>query len=356
MKVLIVCQNLGIGGVQKYTHQMYDSLKILGVDVEVKCYQDNILQKYKHIRLTTKLTGQYDYIFLNSYPITKEEILDYKQYTKHIVAICHTDVHIFTKLTCEIIENIHSVISVSQLIVNKLKFNSNIDFKYKIITPCIDEIASSNTSIRINYNLLWCGRITPPKGAHILSRLFKQYIESHPERRKWKLKIYGEPGRPFLKNIIKQYECDNIEVYLEAYNEHDFKKFSKDIDIFINTSYMDGFPYTFLEFLSKNIPIISSNVGGIDSMIVPGKNGDLFNFKGLYVPTFPTGDDPGYQTLYDNFESEWDYNYTIFSNVLDNYLLNVDNLLNIKANCQFNLDTFSLKNMMEKNLKDLLNL
>ena len=86
--------------------------------------------------------------------------------------------------------------------------------------------------------------------------------------------------RPFLKNIIKQYECDNIEVYLEAYNEHDFKKFSKDIDIFINTSYMDGFPYTFLEFLSKNIPIISSNVGGIDSMIVPGKNGDLFNFKG----------------------------------------------------------------------------
>ena len=39
---------------------------------------------------------------------------------------------------------------------------------------------------------------------------------------------------------------------------------------------------------------------------------------------------------------------------MDKYLLNEENILRLKENCQFNLNNFTIENMMQNNLNKLL--
>ena len=353
--ILIVTQNMYIGGVQKYTYQLNQALINLNYNVDIKCYEsEKTLQHYKKLNYITDINKKYRYIFLNSYPLSEEEILNYLKYSENIISICHNEYHLFTYITNKILNYFYAVISVSDLIINKIKYNNKNLFKNKVITPCIEKINIQRSKNNIiHYNLLWCGRISSLKGAHLLVRLYNDYLKNRPQCKKWKLFVYGEPARPYLKQLIEKYKGDNIIVNLKPYKKEEFEIFSNNIDLFINTSYTDGFPYTFLEFLSKGIPIISSNVGGIDSLIYPEKNGDLFNFKGLYIKDF-TGDHFDYSILYKNFNNEYNYNYKIFEKIMDKYLLNEEKILQLKNSCEFNLNNFTIKNMMENNLTRLL--
>ena len=353
--ILIVSQNMYIGGVQKYTYQLNQALKNLNYNVDIKCYEpEKTLEKYKKLNYISNINKKYMYIFLNSYPIIEEEILNYLKYSKHLISICHNEYHIFTYMTNKILKKLYAVISVSDIIINKIKYNNiNKLFRYSVITPCIEDRLDKIKNNKIFYNLLWCGRISSLKGAHLLVRLYNDYLKNRPQCKKWRLFIYGEPARPYLKKLIEKYKNNNIIINLKSYNKKDFEIFSRNVDLFINTSYTDGFPYTFLEFLSKGIPIISSNVGGIDSLIYPEKNGDLFNFKGLYVKDF-TGDHFDYSILSKNFDNKYKYNYNIFERIMDKYLLNEEKILQLKNSCQFNLNNFTIENMMENNLTRLL--
>lgn len=357
--ILIVTQNMYIGGVQKYTYQLNQALINLNYNVDIKCYEsEKTLQHYKKLNYITDINKKYRYIFLNSYPLSEEEILNYLKYTENIISICHNEYHLFTYITNKILNYFYAVISVSDLIINKIKYdNPNNKFRYSVITPCITNRLVETTSRKNNklfYNLLWCGRISTLKGCQLLVKLYSDYLKKRPQCKKWKLFIYGEPAKPFLKNMIEKYKNNNIILNLKSYDKQDFELFSNNIDLFINTSYTDGIPYTFLEFLSKGIPIISSNIGGINSLIYPEKNGDLFNFKGLYVKDF-TGDNFNYNILIENFDNEYNYNYKIFETIMDKYLLNEKKILQIKNNCQFNLDNFTIENMMQTSLNSLLN-
>ena len=358
--ILIVSQNMYIGGVQKYTYQLNQSLINLNYNVDIKCYEpEKTLEQYKKINYITDINNKYTYIFLNSYPLSEEEILNYLKYTENIISICHNEYHSFTYITNKILNYFYAVISVSDLIINKIKYNNpNNKFRYSVISPCIGDRLVETTNHNNNklfYNLLWCGRISTPKGCQLLVKLYSDYLKQRPQCKKWKLFIYGEPAKPFLKNKIEKYKNENIILNLKPYDKEDFELFSNNIDLFINTSYTDGFPYTFLEFLSKGIPIISSNIGGIDSLIYPEKNGDLFNFKGLYVKDF-TGDNFDYGILLKNFDNEYNYNYKIFETIMDKYLLNEENILRLKNHCQFNLNNFTIENNMQSNLNTLLNI
>ena len=349
--ILIVNQNMHIGGVQKYAYQLNQALINVNYNVDIKCYEsEKTLKHYKTLNYISHINKKYRYIFLNSYPVTEEEILNYLKYSENIISICHNEYHIFTYLTNKILNKLYGVVSVSDTIIDKLRYNNNKLFRYSIITPCVENRLIKKPNNKIFYNLLWCGRISTLKGAQLLVKLYSDYLKQRPQCKKWKLFIYGEPAKPFLKNMIEKYKNDNIILNLESYDKEDFEIFSRNVDLFINTSYTDGFPYTFLEFLSKGIPIISSNVGGIVSLIYPEKNGDLFNFKGLYVKDF-TGDNFNYNILIENFDNEYNYNYKIFETIMDKYLLNEENILQLKNNCQTNLNNFTIENMMENQLK-----
>ena len=54
--ILIVSQNMYIGGVQKYTYQLNQALINLNYNVDIKCYEpENTLEQYKKINLFRNL-------------------------------------------------------------------------------------------------------------------------------------------------------------------------------------------------------------------------------------------------------------------------------------------------------------
>lgn len=351
-KILIVCHNLYIGGVQKYTYQIFNALKkITLADIHIYCYdKNNIIYSDLQNYIVTELDNYYDYILLNSYPITEEEILYYLKYTNKLISICHTEYHIFTFLTYKLINIFYSVFSVSDVIINKISKHKIINRPF-IITPCVDYINNNMVSPNINYKIIWCGRISNVKGAHLLVKLYNKYINEHTSEiiKKWKLYIYGNPLKPYLKKEIEQYTNSNIILNLNSYSDNDFNKFIKDADIFINTSYTEGLPYVFINLLNNNVPIISSNVGHISNLIKPEINGDLFNFKGLYIDKIE--ENFNYGELEKNFNENFDYNFNIFKQILDKYLLNVEKIREMKNNTKYNLEKFTIDNMMINNLK-----
>ncbi len=53
-------------------------------------------------------------------------------------------------------------------------------------------------------------------------------------------------------------------------------KYLKAFDLFVLSSYKEGLPYTMLEAMKMEVPVVLPNVGGIPNIIETGKNGLLF--------------------------------------------------------------------------------
>jgi len=79
--------------------------------------------------------------------------------------------------------------------------------------------------------------------------------------------------RENLENLIKQY---NLEKYFYLTGKIDHAHtLLKGFDIFVLSSVKEGWPYTILEALAAEVPIIATKVGGIPEIIKDSKNGIL---------------------------------------------------------------------------------
>jgi glycosyltransferase involved in cell wall biosynthesis len=95
--------------------------------------------------------------------------------------------------------------------------------------------------------------------------------------------IIGEGAeRKNLEELIKKYGLEK-NVFL-AGSIKNAAEILPAIDIYVNSSVKEGFPYSILEAMSAGLPIVATKVGGIPEMITDGKNGLLVepkNPKGL---------------------------------------------------------------------------
>ena len=96
-----------------------------------------------------------------------------------------------------------------------------------------------------------------------------------------KEKMYNFVKKNNLKNVYLIEFIDNAAYYLKAF------------DIFVLPSLKEGLPYTILEAMVAEIPIIATNVGGVPEMLddcgilIPSKNPDLIGKKILYLINNP---------------------------------------------------------------------
>ena len=67
--------------------------------------------------------------------------------------------------------------------------------------------------------------------------------------------------------------CDWLEK-----NYPDFKKFLDDTDVFLFPTYSEGFSIALLEAMSRGVPVIATNVGGISSIVKD-------EYSGLLIPS-----------------------------------------------------------------------
>ena len=93
------------------------------------------------------------------------------------------------------------------------------------------------------------------------------------------LNIIGAgPEQLKLENIVKILSLTK-QVKFYGYKENVFKYLSK-TDLYINSSYFEGFPNSVVEAAYMGVPIISSQShGGINEILCNGKYGTIYNGK-----------------------------------------------------------------------------
>jgi len=125
-------------------------------------------------------------------------------------------------------------------------------------------VAKSNCQ---NPYLLAVARDDPKKGLDILIRAFS--IVSN-KNKNWKLRIIGEGITSSSNNVnklISELQLENQVVLLEPVSN--IQEYYLDSSIYVLSSYTEGMPMVVLEAMECGLPIISSDLEGIDDVISP---------------------------------------------------------------------------------------
>ncbi len=111
------------------------------------------------------------------------------------------------------------------------------------------------------------------------------YALKHLNQKNIMLNIIGDgPERDELNNLIKKLNLSKqIKLFGEKRNIYKYLSIS---DLYINSSYFEGFPNSVVEAASIGIPIISSqSYGGINEILLNGKCGTIYKngYKNLAI-------------------------------------------------------------------------
>ncbi|MEO8208919.1 MAG: glycosyltransferase family 4 protein [bacterium] len=121
------------------------------------------------------------------------------------------------------------------------------------------------------------GRLTYQKGQDILIKSFLKLLSLE---KNVELIIIGDgEDEQMLKNIIHE---NNLEEFIKIinYKKNIFEYFSS-FDIFVLTSRFEGIPFVLYESMKLGIPVISTEVGGINKIIQNDYNGILIEVDNI---------------------------------------------------------------------------
>jgi glycosyltransferase involved in cell wall biosynthesis len=128
-------------------------------------------------------------------------------------------------------------------------------------------------------NILFVGRLVEWKGIDTLIRSMTLVRKEIPESR---LHIVGEgPLRDSLHHLVQEIGlADSIHFYGKV-NDEDLSRLYDSASVFVLPSrtyqglVMEGLGVVLVEAMSRGVPVIGSNVGGIPDIITDGQNGFL---------------------------------------------------------------------------------
>ena len=173
-----------------------------------------------------------------------------------------------------LVENVDTVICLSEKW--RVFFDQNFKCKkLKIIPNIIDyplKIENKNEN-NDKIRLLFLGLICNNKGIFDLLNVIindKDYYKD-----KIILYIGGNGERERLLEIIEKHSLQGTVEYIGWVTSEVKAKYLIKCNVYILPSYIEGLPISILEAMSYAKPIISTNVGGIPEIVIPGKNGFL---------------------------------------------------------------------------------
>lgn len=137
------------------------------------------------------------------------------------------------------------------------------------------EIASAverprnDTGVR-KINILFVGRLAPPKNPFLLVEAFSRLPHELQERAH--ITIIGDGSdRTRLEALIESLHLTTrIELTGTLPREQVLERLRSQADIFVLLSRWEGFPYSILEAMAAGVPVIASRVGGIPEALEHG--------------------------------------------------------------------------------------
>ena len=161
------------------------------------------------------------------------------------------------------------------LIIQKLADPKRI-FVLPVTVPLVGSAINNEKIYNSNHtpSVLFVGRLVPQKNLFFWLDV-AEVINKHLPTVNFNI-----VGDGHLKEELQQYAnklgiSDNIHFHGEVAN-HILKDFYCSADIFMITSYYEGFGRVILEAGAFELPVISTNVTGPEDIIIPGYNGYLF--------------------------------------------------------------------------------
>lgn len=182
-----------------------------------------------------------------------------------------------------ILNNIDIVLSCSKDGTNYLKINYN-KYNKKFITNYLGTILNSKHSLNININknkftIVTCSNLIKLKRLILVAETLN-YLENNKNITNIRWICIGDGNQlPRIKKYCSKNlkkidvtftgKLKNVDVLTLYCNE--------DIDVFLNVSKYEGLPVSMMEALSCGIPIIATDVGGVNEIVINNKTGQLLN-------------------------------------------------------------------------------
>ncbi len=180
--------------------------------------------------------------------------------------------------------NANAIVAVSETI--KKEYEKRSSRKIKMIPPLIpfvetkvpkSELKSKYGFNNNDYIILSLGRIRKNKGSDILLEAFMNLGKEYIESKNLKLVYVGDGN--LRTELEKEVEVKDFNQYIKFFGILPHEKVSdiyKIANIYIIPSFFEGTPISLLEAMFNSLPIIGTNVRGINNLISDKKNGLLF--------------------------------------------------------------------------------
>ena len=124
-------------------------------------------------------------------------------------------------------------------------------------------------------------RLQPIKDHFTLIKAFKMVVDKHPDQ-DIKLRIAGDGDTmTAIFNLIQKLKLeDNVELAGNL-SEQQLVKFMKTLNIYVHATFGESLSNSILQAMSMSLPIIASNVWGVNNLIDDNVNGLLYTSENV---------------------------------------------------------------------------
>jgi len=136
-----------------------------------------------------------------------------------------------------------------------------------------DDIEMARKRMRCNddFLVLFVGRLERRKGLSLLLRAFQ--LVSKSERSK--LIVVGSGKQALYRRLAASLNIENRVIFTGVIDSATLREMYGICDLFVSSSYLEGFGITLLEAMASEKPVVAMNVGGISEVVKDGVHGKL---------------------------------------------------------------------------------
>lgn len=121
--------------------------------------------------------------------------------------------------------------------------------------------------------ILFVGRLAAEKGILVLLESFADLIQRRPQVR---LRLAGDgEDRQVLQTRVKQLGLSMHVTFLGYCSQETVRQELEAADLFVLPSFAEGVPVSLMEAMAIGVPVVSTFVGGVAELVLPGETGLL---------------------------------------------------------------------------------